>query len=194
MTRLLAALAIALLAALPGQTLQAADNSFFSGTPAPAAPTPAKPDDLAAAENALAAVWARLPYGTRHAMFVSRRADLYGGYEKRPSTTFAPGEKLLTYLETIGYGWKALDDGLFEFGVTTDFELLTAGGKVLGGQRAFQKVTLKSHFHNREFFVSLTLSVDGIGPGDYVVAYTLHDAVTEKTTRVEQPFTIKAPS
>ena len=38
----------------------------------------------------------------------------------------------------------------------------------------------------------LTLTIDDIAPGDYVLAYTLHDNVGGRTARVEQPFTIKA--
>ena len=36
------------------------------------------------------------------------------------------------------------------------------------------------------------IHIDGIKPGDYVLAYTLHDNVGSRTTRVQQPFTIKA--
>ena len=193
--------AILLVAAVHGG--KAADSGFFSGagkpqTAAPAGGTPAviptSPTlaDLEAAENSLAELWTRLPYTTRHVMFVSRPAGSFGGYEQRPSNAFAPGEKLLTYLETVGYGWKTLGAGLFGFGVTTDFEILKPDGKVLGGQKAFQKVDLTSHYRNREFFVSLTLTIDDIAPGDYGLAYTLHDNVGGRTTRVEQPFTIKA--
>jgi len=173
------------------QNAQAAENGFFSSDktqPAGAAPTLA---DLETAENAIANLWSQLPYTARHVMFVSHKAELYGGYEQRPSNVFIQGEKLLTYLEPVGYGWKPLDAGMFTFGVTTDFEILTPSGKVLAGQRAFQKVDLASHYKNREFFVSLTLTIDGIEPGDYVLAYTLHDNVSGKSTRVEQPFTIK---
>jgi hypothetical protein len=63
---------------------------------------------------------------------------------------------------------------------------------VLGGQKAFQTVELTSHYKNREFFVSLTLTLNGVAPGDYLLAYTLHDTVSGQTTRVEQPFTIKS--
>jgi len=173
------------------QDAQAVDSSFFSSDktqPAGAAPTLA---DLETDENAIADLWSRLPYTARHVMFTSHKAELYGGYDQRTSNVFAKGEKLLTYLEPVGYGWKALDGGLLTFGVTTDFEILTPTGKVLAGQRAFQKVDLVSHYKNREFFVSLTLTIDGIEPGDYVLAYTLHDNVSGKATRVEQPFTIK---
>jgi len=182
------------------QTADAADGGFFSGaskTQPAAAPTAAAPSptlaDLEASEAALADLWVHLPYTARHVMFVSRNANVYGDYEQRPPV-FTPGEKLVTYLEPVGYGWKPVGDGVFGFGVTTDFEILRPDGKILAGQRAFQKADLKSHYQNREFFVSLTLTIDGITPGDYIVAYTLHDHVSGRTARIEQPFTVKAAS
>ncbi len=68
-------------------------------------------------------------------MFVTRKADLLGDYEQRPSNVFAIGEPLFTYLEPVGYGWKTLDSGLFGFGVTTDFEILTRDDEVLAAVR-----------------------------------------------------------
>jgi hypothetical protein len=220
MTRTAAMLSAAILLAATAGGVKAAESGFFAGSgktqtdktqadkiqsaaAQPAAPSaggttgsPATPTlaDLDARDNELAELWTRLPYTARHVMFVSRRAGLYGDYEQRPSSVFAPGEKLLTYLEPVGYSWKALAGGVFGLGVTTDFEILARDGKVLAGQRAFQKIDLTSHYRNREFFVNLTLTIDGIAPGDYVLAYTLHDNVGGRTTRVEQPFTITASS
>jgi hypothetical protein len=79
-----------------------------------------------------------------------------------------------------------------QFGITTDLELATRSGKVLADQKGFQTVTLESRYRTREFFATLTLSLDGIEPGDYVLSYTVHDAVGGRAARVDQPFTIKA--
>ena len=148
--------------------------------------------EIEAAENSLADLWSLLPYTARHVMFVSRKAGMYGDYELRSSNVFAPGEKLLTYLEPVGYAWKTLGPNSYGFGVTADFEIFTRSGKVLAGQKGFQKVDLTSHYRNREFFLSLTLSIDGLDPGDYVLAYTLHDNVSGQSTRLEQPFTVRS--
>ena len=72
----------------------AAANAPASGSSAPGGP--ATLADLEAQENATAAVWERLPFSTRHAMFVVRKASAYGDYDARPSNVFAPGEKLLS--------------------------------------------------------------------------------------------------
>lgn len=154
------------------------------------APATATVADLEAQENATAAVWERLPFSTRHVMFVTRKANAYGDYEARSSNVFPPGEKLLTYLEPLGYGWAAKGDG-YRIGVSIDFEVLSSTGKVLGGQKEILKQEFESHYRNREFYLNSTMDIDGATAGDYVLAYTLHDLANGRTTRVEQPFTIK---
>jgi Tfp pilus assembly protein PilF len=159
-----------------------------------AAPSgPATLADLEAQEKATAAVWERLPFSTRHAMFVTRKANAYGDYDARPSNVFAPGEKLLSYMEPVGYAYAAEGNGL-RFGVSIDFEILSKDGKVLTGQKDILKQEFASHDRNREFFFNGTMSMDGAPPGDYVLAYILHDLGSARTTRVEQPFKIEAPA
>jgi hypothetical protein len=42
----------------------------------------------------------------------------------------------------------------------------------------------------QEFMLNLTMSLDGIGPGKYVLEYKLHDLGSEKIVVVDQPFEI----
>lgn len=158
---------------------------------APPAPGPASIADLEAQQDATAAVWARLPFTARRVMFVNRPADSFGGYDARPSNVFAPGEKLLSYLEPTGYSWTPQNADTYRFGVTVDFEIVAKGGAILGGQKGILRQEFVSHYKNREFFLNSTMSIDGAPPGDYVLAYTLHDNGNDRTTRVEQPFTIR---
>ena len=154
----------------------------------------AAPPDFSALETqerAIAETWARLPYAARNAQFVSRKAEVYGDYQPRASNVFAPGEKLLSYLEPVGYGYKPSGTDTHAFGVTVDFEILSPDGKVLAGQKKLLEQSMTSRFKNREFFINLTMSIDGAPAGSYVLAYIMTDAATGKTTRVEQPFTIK---
>jgi len=175
----------------------AAENQVFaqSGKTSVAKPadgqTAATLAALDEAENAVIEVWKRLPLTARNVMFVSQKANAYGGYEKRDSNAFAAGEKLLTYVEVIGYKWQETSPGAFKFGVITDFEILTPDGKILGGQRAFQSIEFPTRYRNRELFLSLSISLDGIKPGNYVLAYDIHDKFGTGKVRAEQPFTIK---
>lgn len=180
-------------------TSRAADEHYFSqsGKPAvvdakpPGGPTVATIASLGVAENAIVEIWKKLPLATRNVMFVSRRAKGYGGYEKRSSSVFAVGEELLTYIEPIGYKWKETSQGEFSIGLTIDFEVRTKDGKVLGGQRGFQGIDFTTHYQNREVFLNLNITLDGITPGDYVLAFDIHDKFGTGVVRTEQAFTIK---
>ena len=201
MNRLFALIVSCVFFTLGAPSGHTAENDFFSksGKPPAAesksasgqnAPTLAT---LNEAENAVADIWKRLPFTVRNSMFVSKPAEGYGGYEKRPSNVFGPGEKLLTYAEPTGYKWEETSPGNFHFGFTTDFELLTPSGEILGGQRAFQSLEFTTHARNRELFLNLTISIGGLKPGNYVIAFVIHDKVGAGTTRTELPFTIKEP-
>jgi hypothetical protein len=152
-----------------------------------AAPTLA---DIDALDRAVTDAWEQMALTQRRALFVSTPANLYGGYAARPSNVFAQGEKLLTYVEPVGYTWRPSEGGTYRFGLTLDFAVKTPGGKILGGQQAFQSFDFTSRFKNREVFVSVTMSLEGIEPGNYVLVYTLRDQGSAKTSSFEQPFTI----
>ncbi|GJD97532.1 hypothetical protein [Methylobacterium iners] len=161
------------------------------GKPAAGAPTLAEIDAL---DRAVTEAWEKMPLTQRRALFVSAPASLYGGYAERPTNVFAPGEKLLTYVEPVGYSWKPGADGTYQFGLTLDFAIKSADGKILGGQDAFQSFDFTSRFKNRELFLSVTMSISGAEPGKYILVYTLRDKGSAKTSTFEQPFTIAPKS
>jgi len=134
--------------------------------------------------------WLKTPLTIRRAVFVSEPPDGFGMYAPRASSTFKPGEKLFIYAEPVGYGWKDVGDGLFEFGFTVDFLIKSPDGKILTGKDAFAKVTKQSHVRNREFDVSLNLDVTGAEPGDYVLEYKLHDIASDKSVSFDLPFKV----
>ena len=186
----------ALLCAGPAR---AVDDVWSAAKVAAAKPAAARPAASAAAglaeieaiEATLAQAWERAPLTQRHALFVSERAELYGGYAERPSSTFAADERLATYVEPVGYTWTPTPDGGYRFGFTLDFKVKTPDGTVLAGQDGFQTFRFTSRFRNREVFMNLTMSLAGIEAGSYVLAYTLHDQGSDKTSSFEQPFTIR---
>ena len=171
----------------PKAATTAPDGAPASASRAPAAATVA---DLETQENATAAVWERLPFSSRHAMFVNRKANAYGDYDARSSNVFEPDETLFTYFEPLGYAWAAKGDG-YRFGISIDFEILSTDGKILTGQKGVLKQELDSHYRNREFYVNTDVGMRGYPAGNYVLAYIVHDLVNGRTTRVELPLTIK---
>ena len=198
-----ALLAILLCAGAVRPGAVAAADDFWSGakkpepkarvTPLESATIPAVPTvrDIDALLAAVSDAWERTPLTMRRAMFVKTKAAIFGGYDDRGSNVFAPGEPLLSYLEPVGYGWKPVGSDSFQLGLTIDFLLKGSDGKVIAGQDAFQSFSATSHVKNKEFYLNMTMSLNGLDPGSYVLIYTVHDNASSKVTTVEQPFTIK---
>ena len=146
--------------------------------------------DVDKREAAVLEAWAATPLTLRRAVFVAAPPEGFGQYAERANSTFKTGEKLLTYAEPVGFGWKDIGNGLYEFGFKADFVLKTTDGKVLGGQEDFADLSQKSHARNREFMVLLTLNVTGAPPGDYLIEYKLRDVTGAKSATFSQPFKI----
>jgi len=142
------------------------------------------------AQAALIAAWEKTPLSMRRALFVAKKAQGFGQFEERSSNVFKPGEPLVAYAEPVGYGWKDVGNGMFEFGFAVDFLIKSPDGKILAGQQDFAKLAERSRTRNLEFMVTLTLNVTGAPPGDYVVEYKLRDIASNKSTTFELPFKI----
>ena len=164
-----------------------------SKTLIPAEPAPSSSavtlDDIDSLQQAVTDAWTDMPLTIRRVMFVTEKAPLLGAYSKRPTNVFKAGEKLFTYIEPVGYTWKQ-QGNMFGFGVIVDFVIKGADGKILGGQENFAKLALASRTKLQEFMINLTMSIDGITPGKYVLEYKLHDLGSEKIVVVDQPFEI----
>ncbi|CAO4180930.1 hypothetical protein AFFFEF_03700 [Methylorubrum extorquens] len=132
------------------------------------------------------------PYATRRALYVARKAADFGDVEARPSNVFKPGEPLLTYIEPVGEATQSIGSDQIGFGVIVDFEVRTAEGKALATQKNMidRDVTVKRAEGEPNFFLNLSLDLDGFPPGDYVLVYTLRDKLSGRTLDVPQPFTI----
>ena len=145
--------------------------------------------DIDTLQQAVTDAWTEMPLTVRRVMFVTEKAPLPGAYSRRPTNVFKAGEKLLTYIEPVGYTWTQQGD-MFHFGAIVDFVIKGADGKILGGQENFAKLSLASRTKLQEFMINLTMSLDGITTGKYVLEYKLHDLGSEKTVVVDQPFEI----
>jgi len=146
--------------------------------------------DIDAREAAVLEAWNATPLAVRRALFVAQHPDGFGQYEARPNNVFKPGEKLVAYAEPVGYAWKDVGDGQYEFGLVVDFLVKTPSGEVLTGKEEFARLVERSHARNREFMVVLTLNVSGAPPGDYVLQYTLRDVNGPKRVSFDLPFKI----
>ena len=116
-----------------------------SKTPIPWEPASASSavtlEDIDALQQAVTDAWSKMPLTVRRVMFVTEKAPLLGAYTKRPTNVFKAGEKLLTYIELVGYTWKQ-QGNMLNFGATVDFVIKGSDGKILGGQENFAKLSL----------------------------------------------------
>jgi len=166
-----------------------AKSAPVPGSVATTVSVPSTGKDFDALQSAVTDAWENMPLTARHVMFVAKTPENYGAWVERPTNVFKVGEKLITYAEPIGYTWKPRGD-TYDFGLTTDFAVKSADGKILGGQEKFFKVEKSSHAKMQELMLTMTMSLDGITAGKYVLEYTLHDNGSDKTTTFDQPFTI----
>ena len=146
--------------------------------------------DIDKREAGVVEAWNATPLTVRKALFVSGHPEGFGQYAERAGNVFKPGEKLVAYAEPVGYGWKDIGDGKYEFGFKVDLAIKGADGKSLGEQHNFADLSEKGYARNREFFVLLTLTVSGLSAGEYAVEYTLHDIASAKSTMFTLPFKI----
>lgn len=147
-------------------------------------------DDIELAEEAVIDAWRLTPLTFRTAVIVDAPPQGFGVYRERANNEFAPGEPIVIYAEPVGYSWRENPDGAYTFGFDVDLLLKTTDGAIVGGQENFQHLELTSRARNREFMLTLTLTVDGAPPGDYVVEYTTRDIASDKTAVISLPFSI----
>ena len=147
-------------------------------------------EEIAKREAAVIEAWNATPLTVRRAIFVEAHPDVYGDYAERANNVFKKGDKLITYAEPVGYGWKDIGGGFYQFGFKVDFLVKTPDGKVIGGQEDFANLVMKSRAHLTDFMVVLNLNLGNTGPGDYVVEYKLRDVASSKSYTISQPFKI----
>ena len=147
-------------------------------------------DDIELAEEAVIDAWRQTPLAFRTAVIVDAPPQGFGVFHERAHNEFAPGEPIVIYSEPVGYAWRENPDGTYTFGFDVDLLLKKTDGEIVGGQENFQHLELTSRARNREFMLTLTLTVDGAPPGDYVVEYTTRDIASDKAAVISLPFSI----
>lgn len=147
-----------------------------------------------AMRSGLAAFSQTLPLTVPRAVFVTEMPKAYRAYTLKSEPVFAPGEKLITYLEVTGLKWQPADGNKRQSHFTVDLELTDDEGKTLALQKEFGNFTFTAHSDAVEVYTHLTLDVAGAKPGGYVLRYTVNDVIAERSTPVELPFTLKDKS
>lgn len=114
----------------------------------------------------------------------------YGVYQPHNSTIFKPGEKIVLYIEPVGYSFKPLES-MFLMNFTGDLLISDKAGHVLGGFQNLPLSTIISHHRNKELTLTVSLTqTNPFPPGDYVLKYTIHDIPTGKSFDIIKNITI----
>lgn len=153
---------------------------------------PAAAQDLTGlmqAEAQVAAAWEATPLSFRKTLFATR-IEAFGVYEEKAGTVFAPDEPIIVYAEPVGYGYRANADGTFDFGFDFDLAVKNDVGEIVSGKEGFASTVLTSKVQNREFLVTLTLTLSGAPAGNYVLEYLARDVASGETATIGLPFTI----
>jgi hypothetical protein len=180
----------------------AAGNS----TPAPAPVFPgsaklaevstlAEKDQLAGAADALAEAQRLLeeaaPLRIRNLTVVESAAQGFGLYTAKGGAALGPGEPLILYFEPNGFA-RTSTNGTWTMELVADVNLYSPPESVpFVAQQGFVELKLTSRAPNREIFMSATLHLKGVPPGDYAAQIVLTDTVGKETAKANVPFTLK---
>ena len=147
-------------------------------------------DAILAMDLAIAKLWDELPLTFIEAMFVTERPTGYGAYTPRPDNAFKLGEDRIVYIEMAGYEFGR-DGDYFTIGMSADVAVTNDAGKVLGGQKDFIKLSLRSRVPNREFFAVIIYNFNGLAAGKHTVTTTVKDAASDDKSTFDLEFVIK---
>jgi hypothetical protein len=135
-------------------------------------------------------VWQDGPLLFRKAIFVSKEPAGFGIYDPRPDNKFAPGEKLVIYVEPVGFTWKE-QDGLKRAQLVADLVLKDGEGTVVGQQEGFGTFTFDSREENMEVMTALTIDFTEAPAGKYVAELKFNDKLGDKSATFDLPFEIE---
>lgn len=138
-------------------------------------------------------VWDDAPIGFTTAVFIDGDATGYGQYTPREGNVFAADEKITIYAEPIGYGYGR-DGDFHKIDLDADIELQTPNGQILVRQESFTRLSASARRPLREFQITMSLTLSGLTPGDYVLVITLNDAHSDKTGSFSLPMAIPEPA
>lgn len=135
-------------------------------------------------------VWNKSPLLFRKALFVAKPPGGYGIYDPRPDNVFKQGEKLVIYVEPIGFAWQE-KDGLSHARLVADLTLRDGEDTVVAQQEGFGEFTFDSREQNMEVMTALTIDFTEAPAGKYVAALKFNDEVGDKSGTFELPFEIE---
>ncbi|ESY78409.1 hypothetical protein X740_20825 [Mesorhizobium sp. LNHC221B00] len=126
------------------------------------------------------ALWEAMPLAVLNVKHVDTAAG-FGIYTERANHIYKPGEKIVLYMEPVGYGYGSDGLGNKQISLSVDLTVVSASGEELGKMEKISRVQVASRSRNRELFFKLDLSLDGLPPGKYRCDFLMHDENSSKT-------------
>lgn len=151
-------------------------------------------DPIAAVEaidGAMEAIWEASPLVFRKALLVESGGG-FGIYVERQDTPYKPDEAIIAYAEPVGFAYGRNSIGGTEISLIVDFTLEDTAGKSLFNKDDFVTVTLPVRYHNREFQMTVTVNLTGLGEGDYVAKFHIRDKHSDKAGDFALPFKVRS--
>lgn len=146
---------------------------------------------LEALDEAADAIWVESPLAFRKVLLVDS-SDGYGVYSERADAVFRADDKMMIYVEPVGYGYGATG-GAASIDLNVDLSIENATGQVLGESKDVFKFSAETWPNRREFGMTLSFGAPYYRPGDYKAIFNVRDQNSDKTGTFEVPFTIAAP-
>jgi hypothetical protein len=134
--------------------------------------------------------WEATPLLFRKSLFVAGEPGGFGIYDARSDNIFKKGEKLVIYVEPVGFAWQP-KDGLNNALLVADLVVKDGEGTVVAQQEGFGTFTFKSHEQNMEVMSVLTVDFSGAPAGKYIAELKFNDKLGDKSASFELPFEIK---
>jgi hypothetical protein len=147
---------------------------------------------LAALDKAVDAIWRASPLAFRKVALVNSSGG-YGIYEERADATFRPDEKMMIYVEPVGFAYGG-SGALGKIDFKADLAIENTTGQVLGESKDIFSLSTPSQPNKREFSMTLTFGAPFLRPGDYKAVFTVRDGNSDKTESFEVPFSIELPT
>lgn len=135
-------------------------------------------------------VWQDGPLIFRKAIFVTKAPEGFGIYDPRSGAVFKPGEKLVIYVEPVGFTWKE-QNGLNQAQLVADLVLKDGEGTIVGQQEGFGTFTFDSRDENMEVMTALTIDFTEAPAGKYAAELKFTDKLGDKSASFELPFEIE---
>ena len=135
------------------------------------------------------AAWVAMPMSAQKTLFITGKSSGYGDYDPRPTNEFKDDEKVISYVEPIGFLFKDLG-GLYSYGFTIDLVVRRPDGSVLFQKLKYAELNAKSRARKYETSFDSSLGVSGLEPATYTIDFTFHDINSDKTMDVTQVFKI----